>query len=717
MKMSARILSLVISLVMAVTLLAGCSNPANDNVSEPDVTLAPEVTDAPEITTTEATTTEATTTTEETTTEATTTVATTTTPETTTEVTTTTKATTTEATIAIEDISGEVYMYAKSSVNVRTKPDADSERVGHLDKGEKVQVTGKAADGWYRIKFEDGEYFVSGSYLTETSPKEEKDDKPEQKAEKYSVPITADNWATNSNISEVNVKYNSDGSAYIANTSIIGWAIPEVKMGENVRVTVKGSSVGEFRMWLVATGQATASNIMTSSELGFFGGDFEFTFVLTAEDHDGKGITAANGFCFKGPTWNTNLDQLTVKSVELTYLGTGPIEPEEDDDEPEDPSEKTQWVASWGSAQLTAGADQMPKNISFANNTVRMQIRPSLGGSKLKLTFSNEFGNSALTINAATLAELIDPSKSDIDTSSLVNITFGGKKSVTIAAGKTVTSDEIDFKFKALDDLAVTLHLGSAPSTITSHTASRCSTWLAKGNQTTSKTVSGETMTSWYFLSRLDVWAPSDASAIICMGDSLTDGASITTNGFARWTDELARRLQADDDTDNYSVINMGIGATALMGAWGNSGQARFTRDVLNVPGAEYLIIFYGVNDIGYAQNDISGQIINTYKDMIKKAHAKGIKVYGCTITPFKGSGYHSDLHEKIREKVNEFIMSKDSGFDGYIDLSSAVADSNDTDKIRKSYVSVWNDYLHFNDTGYKFVGKTIYDAIVDDLK
>ncbi len=725
MKISARILSLVISLVMAVTLFAGCSNSANSDVSEPDVTLAPEVTDAPEITTTEATTT-----TEETTTEATTTVATTTTPETTTEVTTTTEATTTEvttvttteATIAVEDISGEVYMYAKSSVNVRTKPDADSERVGHLDEGEKVQVTGKAANGWYRIKFKNGEYFVSGSYLTDTAPKanepkEEKDDKTEQATNKYKVPITAKNWATNSSIAEVNVKYNSDGSAYIANTSIVGWAIPEVKMGENVRVTVKGSSVGEFRMWLVASGQATASNIMTSSELGFFGGDFEFTFILTAEDHDGKGITAANGFCFKGPTWNTNLDQLTVKSVELTYLGNGPIEPEEEDDEPKDTSEKTQWVASWGSAQLTAGADQMPKNVLFAGNTVRMQIRPSLGGSKLKLTFSNEYGNSALTINAATLAKLIDPGKSDINTSSLVNITFGGKKSVTIAAGKTVTSDEIDFKFSALDDLAVTLYLGNVPSTITSHTASRCSTWLAKGNQTSAKTVSGETMTAWYFLSRLDVWASSDASAIVCMGDSLTDGASVTTNSFARWTDELARRLQADDDTDNYSVINMGIGATALMGAWGNSGQARFTRDVLNVPGAEYLIIFYGVNDIGYAQNDISGQIINTYKDMIKKAHAKGIKVYGCTITPFKGSGYYSELHEQIRVKVNNFIMSKDSGFDGYIDLSSAVADPSDSITIRRSYISVWNDYLHFNDTGYKFVGKTIYDAISKDLK
>ncbi len=160
--------------VLAMILMCGCSNTANGKVDAPEVTTteAPDTTyevtteattTTPEVTTTEPTTTEATTTTEETTTVATTTEATTTVA---------TTVTTTEATVAVEDISGEVYMYAKSSVNVRTKPDADSERVGHLDKGEKVQVTGKAANGWYRIKFEDGEYFVSGSYLTDKKPAE-----------------------------------------------------------------------------------------------------------------------------------------------------------------------------------------------------------------------------------------------------------------------------------------------------------------------------------------------------------------------------------------------------------------------------------------------------------------------------------------------------------------------------------------------------------------
>ena len=219
-------------------------------------------------------------------------------------------------------------------------------------------------------------------------------------------------------------------------------------------------------------------------------------------------------------------------------------------------------------------------------------------------------------------------------------------------------------------------------------------------------------MTAWYYICELDTMASADSGVVVCLGDSLTDGASVTTNGFSRYTDELARQLQADSNLSNLAVVNSGIGGTPLLGGWSAAGSARFSRDVLNIPGAKYCVLFYGVNDIGAAGSDISQNIINEYKSMIKKCHDKGIKVIGCTITPFKGNSYYSDSHEKIRLKVNEFIMSKDSGFDGYIDLSSAVASSSDSAKMDSKYVSVWNDYLHFNDSGYKFVGKTVYEHI-----
>ncbi len=531
----------------------------------------------------------------------------------------------------------------------------------------------------------------------------------------YSVPLTSNNWDFDSGMDESIVTYNPDGTVYIDTGSIVGWSIPQVALGDTVQVTVKGHSVGGFRMWLLSAGQATSSNIVTSAELGYTTGDFELSFPLTCEDHDARGITYADAFCFKAASWDSKLNQLTIESVTITY----PVDDPEDDT-PTDPSLKTKWVAAWGSAQLTAGSDHLPKNISLSGNTVRMQIRPSISGETVRFTFSNERGGSALTINAATVASLVSPSSSMIDTSTLANLKFGGSTSVTIPAGETITSDELAYSFDALDDLAITLHLGSVPSSVTSHTASRCSTWVSQGNGTTSASLSGDTTTSWYFLSRCEVLATPDTGAIVCLGDSLTDGASITTNGFARWTDELARQLNAHG-YDNYSVINVGIGATPLMGSWGDAGQARFSRDVLNIAGAEYLVILYGVNDIGYASSDISQNIINTYKNMITQAHVAGIKVYGCTITPFYNpvgdQGYYSELHEQIRLKVNEFIKSSDSGFDGYIDTAAAVANPSDTKTMQSQYVSVWGDWLHFNDTGYKFVGKTIYDAISKDLK
>ncbi len=518
----------------------------------------------------------------------------------------------------------------------------------------------------------------------------------------YPVPLTSANWDSDAFLDKSVVSYNDDGSAFVENGTIVAWSIPQVNMGKTVTVTVKGSSVGNFRMWLLAPGQATASNIVSASDLGFTSGKFELTFTLTAEDHDGRGIGCGDAVCFKGPSWNTPLDQLLIESVEVTY--------------PVEVVDERNWITVWGSAQLTAGNDHLPQNIPLSNNTVRQQIRMTKSGKTVRFVFSNERGNGPLTINAATVAKLISPTGSDIDVSTLAALTFnGGNTSVTIPAGQTVTTDEMKYSFEALEDLAVSLYLGSVPSNVTSHTNSRCSIWIGRNDLTTSATVSGEIKTSWYFLSRVEAVAGNSAGTIVCLGDSLTDGASVTNNIFSRWPDELARQLNADP-LNNYSVVNMGIGATSLMGRWGDAGEARFTRDVLNVSGVKALIILYGVNDIGYAGSDISGDIINTYKNMINSCHAQGIKVYGCTITPFYNpvgqQGYYSELHEQIRLKVNEFITSEDSGFDGYIDTAAAVANPTDTKQMQRQYVSVWNDWLHFNDTGYKFVGKTVYDKL-----
>lgn len=595
-----RIICLMMCLVIAAVSVSGCAGGAKDPVDvpsaeaqtqpetesaePPDTASETEATDAPE-TAPETTTASEATTVPETEPATETTLPETEAPETTAPETaapeTEPPQTTTAASISVEAVSKT--MYAKDNVNVRTGPGTSYDIAGYLKKGTAVEVTGLAENGWYRIKFMDGEYFVSGSYLENEKPAAE-----------------------------------------------------------------------------------TSAAVTTAAE------------------------TAAPK-----------------------------TEPAPATEAPEPVKvEKTKWIATWGTAMLVAGADQTPTKPALENNTVRQQIRVSVGGETIRLQISNEFGKSDLKIESIKIAKIKGVTKPDIDLDTEKVLTVGGKSSFTIGAGKKVTTDELEFEVEDLDNLAITMKLGSVPNVLTCHTASRCSTWVVKGDHVSDNSYSGnQEMTAWYFISELDVLAEEDAQVVVCLGDSLTDGASVTTNAFSRYTDELARQLNKDENLSNIAVVNRGIGATALYTYGNDSGKNRFQRDVLDTPGVKYLVLLYGVNDIGGAQNDISSNIINEYKSMIKKAHDKGIIVFGCTLTPFKGNSYYSDLHERIRLKVNEFVMSKDSGFDAYIDLSSAVASKDDPAKMDRKYVSVWNDYLHFNDSGYKFVGKTVYQAMKDYIE
>lgn len=377
------------------------------------------------------------------------------------------------------------------------------------------------------------------------------------------------------------------------------------------------------------------------------------------------------------------------------------------------------WISTWGTAMLTAGQEQTPFNPGLVGNTVRQQIRVSVGGDKIRLVLSNEYGGTPLEVKRITIARLPDPSSSEIDVSSLAELSVDGSGSFSVPAGERVTTDELEFDVGPLEDLAITMELGSVPSTLTCHTASRCSTWIAKDTAAdAAEFVNYGEMTSWYFITALDVVAgSSDSGVIVCFGDSLTDGASVTTNGFARYTDQLSRRLREDDALKNLAVVNMGIGATALYRYGGDiAGTVRANRDILGVPGVKYVVLFMGVNDIGGADTDISSDIISHYKSIIERCHENGIKIYGATITPFKGNGYYSELHEQIRLAVNGFVLSEDSGFDGCVDLASLMCDPSDPEKLEDSYVSVWNDYLHFNDSGYSRVGDAVYEMLASEL-
>lgn len=377
------------------------------------------------------------------------------------------------------------------------------------------------------------------------------------------------------------------------------------------------------------------------------------------------------------------------------------------------------WVGTWASSQLEASGDNLPPTAGLANNSYRQFIRTSTGGTQLRLKFSNLKGESPLEIKSVHVADQISATSSEIDTSTDTVVTFNGSESVTIPAGETVTSDVIDYTVQPLQRLAVTSWFGNVPKTTTSHTGARCNNYFALGNRVSDSFFgASSTKVSWYFLEEMDVISPKNNEAIVCFGDSITDGYGTIPDKYQRWTDKLAESLQANEKTSHLSVLNEGIGGNAIFGGLGDAAKSRFDRDVIDKSGVKYLVMLIGINDIGYS-NDLSlaDSMITEYKTMITKAHDKGIQVYMSTILPFKGNGYYSanegPIREQIRQKVNEWILNE-SQADEVIDLAKEIASDTDPEKMAEQYK---NDYLHPNVKGYAYIGELVYDAIAKNYK
>jgi lysophospholipase L1-like esterase len=296
---------------------------------------------------------------------------------------------------------------------------------------------------------------------------------------------------------------------------------------------------------------------------------------------------------------------------------------------------------------------------------------------------------------------------STIDTTTDQALTFAGTASVTIAQGQEVWSDPMAFSVPALGNISITTAFGSVPSNVSGHSGSRTTSYIQAG----SSSVSAAAMTSatatdhWFYISGIDVMADASAGGIVAIGDSITDGRGTDTNRNNRWTDILATRLQASATTMKVSVMNQGIGATNLVGNGGTAAQARFARDVLGQGGVKYAIVFDGVNDIGTDATFASMK--SAYDDLISRAHAGGLTIYGATILPFEGNSYYTAAHEQVRQQVNSYIRS--GVFDGYIDFDAALTDGGNPPKLKSAYAA-WSqqDWLHPGPAGYQKMGETV---------
>jgi lysophospholipase L1-like esterase len=377
-------------------------------------------------------------------------------------------------------------------------------------------------------------------------------------------------------------------------------------------------------------------------------------------------------------------------------------------------TEAKKWVGTWASAPLldahAKNAEELLTAGTQSGATLREVVHVSIGGETVRVRFSNLYGTSPLVIGAVEIAQSLKGVAIVPGTNKAV--TFNGQPSVSIPPGALVVSDPTSFKLAALSDLTVSFFLPSPTGPVTEHQLGNATSYHVTGNVVSSASLeSPTTATSWYYLNGVDTLAPADAGAVITIGDSITDGAKSTIDTNQRWPDELARRLQADPKYRNLSVLNEGIsGNKILLDGAGPNALARFDRDILAQNGAKYLLILEGINDIGRLHGTpdaglTAADLIAALNQMVVRAHAHGIAVIGCTLTPYHGAGYYTENGEAIRKAVNEWIRTG-GVLDGFVDFEAAVRDPNHPDTFLPGVDP--GDHLHPNDVGYKAMGDAI---------
>jgi lysophospholipase L1-like esterase len=372
------------------------------------------------------------------------------------------------------------------------------------------------------------------------------------------------------------------------------------------------------------------------------------------------------------------------------------------------------WVGTWASSAQLADAAQSAPTAGFPDTTLRQVVRVSIGGPRLRVRFSNAFGSAPLTLTKAHVA--LPAGGGAIRPGSDRALTFQGRASVTIPAGALMLSDPVELELAPLSDLAVTLHLAGAPPEITAHPGSRTTSYLQPGDAVSALTLAAPVRVDhWYFLNGIDVPAASAVASVAVLGDSITDGRGSTTNGSDRWTDHLARRLQADRRTAPIAVLNQGIGGNRLLrDGLGQNALARLDRDVLAQTGVRYLIVLLGINDIGtrvaaQARGEpfaTAADLTAAYDQIILRAHAHGIRVYGATLLPFEGSAaYYTQDGEADRQAVNAWIRNG-GRFDGVIDFDAALRDPARPARLRPE--ADGGDHLHPGPGGYRMMGEAV---------
>jgi len=377
----------------------------------------------------------------------------------------------------------------------------------------------------------------------------------------------------------------------------------------------------------------------------------------------------------------------------------------------------TKWVASWGSSPLEGKIvipgvppDKIPPS-PVLRGTVRYRLPLSQGGTRLILRITNEANKEPLAVGAVTVG--IADAGVTARSATIRKVTFGGRSSVMLPGGTPLLSDPVDLSTKSAEAVIVSIFL---PNDTQCPLGTRgIQEVIVTGRDATQMPIlEGAASTNARTLvSAILVAGGPDAKTIVALGDSITDGAVTDTQDVRGWPGHLAQRLMRSPAEAHFAVVNEGIGGNRVLSdVIGLSALARFDRDVLSLPNVTHLILLEGINDIGFSRLPDNANptppieasaLIGAYRQIIARAHLRGIKVFGGTLAPFQGAMYYSDAGNQVRESVNEWIRSSGE-FDAVVDFDRALRDPNEPGKLAATYDS--GDHLHPSDAGYMAMSK-----------
>jgi lysophospholipase L1-like esterase len=376
---------------------------------------------------------------------------------------------------------------------------------------------------------------------------------------------------------------------------------------------------------------------------------------------------------------------------------------------PAAPASTGVWVGSW--ATSPAGGEPGTEIDGMAGRSVRNVVHASVGGTSARITLSNLYGQSTLTITHASIAVAAGTDTAAAIESTMRRLTFGGNTAVVIPPGRQVLSDAVQIVIQPETDILVTTYSPTPSGPVTYHPHARQTSYVAEGDATEDATGVAYTEQTpyWRYLTALDVLSKESDGTVVVFGDSLTDGITSTANTNRRWTDNLFRRLhtaiESGQNLPRYSVVNQGISGNQILAdgtgrpADNQSGLGRFDRDVLSRTNVKVVVIDLGINDIlrnpRLADPD---RILGGLRALVRQAHARGLKVVGATLMPFQGHRGYTDARENVRQQINAEIRAG-RVYDAVVDFDKALRDPYNPRSLRPDYDS--GDHLHPSDKGY----------------